>query len=303
MSVPYLTASDGVQIFYRDAGSHSAPPVLYLHGGPGEGSADFEGFQDDHLKGWARLVTLDQRGALRSPRIVGRITMDQLIGDIEALRVAIHIARWHVVGHSWGGRLAADYAARHPEHVASMALVCPALDWVESIQAVVERMAEQLAAEQPALAAEVRRRGAALRPSEPIWSALLTIWSMVPSQVVNDVYNPGLDTRPFARWLEAALAAGLFTEADRARATDVCEQLDWEIFATSAIPLIQRYRGPVQLFLEEDDPVCTPHQQAAVTAAGGMIHWLPGGHKPYVECSEQFAHALQAWVEDRTGPL
>ncbi len=97
-------------VYYRDGGNPSGPPVLYLHGGPGEGSADFEAFQEPYLRDTVRLVTLDQRGALRSPPVEGTITLDQLLADIEGLRTTLNIGRWHVVGHLWGGWLASAYA-------------------------------------------------------------------------------------------------------------------------------------------------------------------------------------------------
>ena len=60
---------------------------------------DFEAFQDPYLRETVRL-TLDQRGALRSPPVDGTITLAQLLADIEGLRTTLNIERWHVVGHS-----------------------------------------------------------------------------------------------------------------------------------------------------------------------------------------------------------
>ena len=152
----YLSTLDGVPVYYRDGGNPSGPPVLYLHGGPGEGSADFEAFQDPYLRDTVRLVTFDQRGALRSPPVDGTITLAQLLADIEALRTTLNIERWHVVGHSWGGWLAAAYAGWYGDRAASVVLVCPALDWLDSIRSVVSRIADTLSPQDPALASPGR---------------------------------------------------------------------------------------------------------------------------------------------------
>lgn len=302
MIMAYLSTCDGVSVYYRDGGNASGPPVLYLHGGPGEGSADFEAFQDPYLRDTVRLVTLDQRGALRSPPVNGTITLDQLLADIEGLRTTLHIERWHVVGHSWGGWLASAYAGRYGDRVASVVLVCPALDWLDSIQSVVSRVAQMLAPHDPALAARVRQYQAELTVDQPIWPTLGAIWSSVPGPVINAVYNPGLDTRPYAQWLTMALQQGQFTDADRARAKAVCEQLDWTLFQASGVADIQAYTGPVLLLMGEADPVCTRRQQQAIAAGGGVTRWLPGGHKPFIECPEQFGGAVRAWVITHAEP-
>ncbi len=67
---------------------------------------------------------VDQRGAgASSPRggLRGNRT-DRLIEDLEKIRRALGIARWGVVGGSWGAALALAYAGRHPASVLGVAL-------------------------------------------------------------------------------------------------------------------------------------------------------------------------------------
>jgi proline iminopeptidase len=62
-------------------------------------------------------VLFDQRGCGRSlPRgALQHNTTDALLKDIETLRRQLGIARWLVVGGSWGAGLALAYAAAHPQ--------------------------------------------------------------------------------------------------------------------------------------------------------------------------------------------
>jgi proline iminopeptidase len=46
-----------------------------------------------------------------------------LVEDLEALRQELGVERWVLLGHSFGGTLALEYAARHPEHVAGVVYV------------------------------------------------------------------------------------------------------------------------------------------------------------------------------------
>jgi proline iminopeptidase len=89
--------------------------MVYLHGGPGSGcSPRHRQFFDPGL---CRTVLFDQRGCGRSlPRgaLLHNHT-DALVHDLETLRLHLGIARWLVVGGSWGAGLALAYATAHPQ--------------------------------------------------------------------------------------------------------------------------------------------------------------------------------------------
>ncbi|AJY14974.1 alpha/beta hydrolase [Burkholderia multivorans] len=113
---------DGCAIAWREAGHPRGHPVVVLHGGPGSGSrpAMLRLFDLQRM----RVVLVDQRGAGAStPRggLRHNNTM-RLIDDLEALRVRLGIARWGVVGGSWGAALALAYAGRHPAQVTGVVL-------------------------------------------------------------------------------------------------------------------------------------------------------------------------------------
>ena len=81
-------------------------PVVFLHGGTGRSS---------------RLA--DPRG----------YTIARQVADLEAIRERIGAARLVLIGHSWGGQVAAAYLAAHPANVArvvfsSPGALAPALD-------------------------------------------------------------------------------------------------------------------------------------------------------------------------------
>ncbi|MEU0567678.1 alpha/beta fold hydrolase [Nonomuraea sp. NPDC005983] len=96
----------GTRLHVDQRGAKDAPPLLYLHGGPGSGSHDFMSFQGERLSERLRLVGVDQRGVQRSDPLDGPVTEDDLIADFEALREVLGFERWSILGHSYGGRLA-----------------------------------------------------------------------------------------------------------------------------------------------------------------------------------------------------
>jgi proline iminopeptidase len=118
----YLAVSEGHRIHWQVSGNPRGLAALYLQGGPGGAcQRNHARLFNPHLY---RAVLSDQRGCGRSTPhagIAGNTTAD-LIGDIEALREALHIDRWLVVGGSWGSALGIAYAQRHPRRVSALVL-------------------------------------------------------------------------------------------------------------------------------------------------------------------------------------
>lgn len=131
----------GVRLWYRVAGAPGGTPVLFLHGGPGYNSHSFATLAGPALERGLRMIYLDQRGSGRSERPWTRqYALDTLVADLEALRAHLGVPQLALVGHSFGGTLALEYAARHPERVARMVLVAPASDIAAACAARVARL-------------------------------------------------------------------------------------------------------------------------------------------------------------------
>ena len=118
----WLAVDTGHSLYYEQWGQKEGPVALVLHGGPGSGFTDRlrSFFNPDQF----RVVAFDQRGCGRStPRGSCRANNTQhLLADIERLRQALGIARWLVVGGSWGATLGLAYATRYREQVTGLLL-------------------------------------------------------------------------------------------------------------------------------------------------------------------------------------
>lgn len=110
-----MLALDGLHTMYwEQSGNPRGVPVVFLHGGPGAGSAPNHRrfFDPRHY----RIVVYDQRGAGRSLPL-GELrdnTTPQLVADLETLRAHLGIPRWLVFGGSWGSTLALAFGEAHP---------------------------------------------------------------------------------------------------------------------------------------------------------------------------------------------
>lgn len=141
---------DGVRLWVREAGRAKAgqPAVVFLHGGPGYNSHSFAVQAGRSLESEVRMVYLDQRGSGRSERPWTReYSMARLVADLEGVRRQLGLSRMVLLGHSFGGLLALEYAATHPERVAKLILVSAASDIPASCQARVDFLADRYPAE------------------------------------------------------------------------------------------------------------------------------------------------------------
>ncbi|MBI2235724.1 MAG: prolyl aminopeptidase [Magnetospirillum sp.] len=106
---------EGHQLYWEVSGNPRGVPVVFVHGGPGAGTAPaYRRFFDPRF--W-RIVLFDQRGCGRSwptASLEGNTTWD-LVADMERLRAHLGIERWLLFGGSWGSTLALAYGETHPE--------------------------------------------------------------------------------------------------------------------------------------------------------------------------------------------
>lgn len=117
-----LDVGNGHSIYYEEVGMPTGIPVVFLHGGPGEGCSPKHRRYFDPLK--YRVILFDQRGCGRSKPThqLENNTAAHLVADIEALRKKLKIDRWMVFGASWGSTLGLLYAQAHPGAVSGVIL-------------------------------------------------------------------------------------------------------------------------------------------------------------------------------------
>ena len=91
------------------------PTVFVLHGGPGMDHTTMKP-DFDPLAEVAQLVYYDHRGQGRSDRDkIGNWNLDQWADDLRGLIEILGIEKPIVLGLSFGGFVAQNYAIRHPD--------------------------------------------------------------------------------------------------------------------------------------------------------------------------------------------
>ena len=111
---------DGVRLFHQEAGA-GAPPLLFIHGVGGD-HTDFAP-QSAHFRGKHRVVAVDLRGHGRSDKPVQEYTIPGFADDVAWVCGKLGLAKPVLIGHSMGGKVALDVAARFPDLPAAVIAV------------------------------------------------------------------------------------------------------------------------------------------------------------------------------------
>jgi proline iminopeptidase len=110
----------GVSLFVRVVGD--GYPVVLMHGGPGVDHTMMLPFLP--LATRFKLIFYDHRCNGRSKgSSIDTMTWTNLTADAESLRVSLGIRKWAVIGHSFGGMVALEYASRYPESLSHLCIL------------------------------------------------------------------------------------------------------------------------------------------------------------------------------------
>ena len=113
---------DGITVYYETEGSGA--PIYIISGGPG--------FTPYYMKPMTaelsqkyQTVLIHQRGTGQTKVLLNEqtINMDEYVKDIKAIKEKLNHKKITLLGHSWGGMLAMNYAAIHPDEIDKLILV------------------------------------------------------------------------------------------------------------------------------------------------------------------------------------
>src|SRR5690242_227168 len=110
VSMSYITAKDGTEIYYKDWGK--GPAVTFSHGWPLNSDA-WDGQMLFLAQNGFRVVAHDRRGHGRSSQASSGNDMNGYADDLAAVIDALGLKDVTLVGHSTGGGEVTRYIGRH----------------------------------------------------------------------------------------------------------------------------------------------------------------------------------------------
>jgi proline iminopeptidase len=271
------------ELYYRDIGQ--GQPIVILHGGP-----DFDHnylLPDvDRLADAFRLIYYDQRGRGKSAGNVqpDEVSLQSEIDDLERLREYFQLEYVAVLGHSWGGLLAMEYAICHPQRVSHLILLNTAPASHEDYQLFrQERRAK--APDDVEL-----QRVLASRP-EYAQGDLEAEAAYYRIQYRTTLRPPALLDRLIAHLRVGGTKEGIL----KARAIeDRLYDETWALSEYNLLPQLTRLRIPTLIIHGEYDLVpheCAAHIAQAIPAAR-LVLLQDCGHFSYMECPDAMHNAV-----------
>jgi proline iminopeptidase len=124
--IPIQTPRGAFRVWTKRFGRNPRIRLLLLHGGPGATHEYFEALERFLGAEGIELVYYDQLGSAYSdqPKHESLWTIERFVDEVEQVRQALGLGKedFYLLGHSWGGMLATEYALAHQQHLKGLVI-------------------------------------------------------------------------------------------------------------------------------------------------------------------------------------
>lgn len=282
----HVRTPDGIQLWYRVAGRQNGVPVLFLHGGPGEGSQAMQALAGPALEKSVRMIYLDQRGSGQSdrPKDEKFYSMDLLESDIDLVRHELGAKRIVLLAHSAGTPIALEYAADHPGHVAGLILTGA----VPDMPAAVDHLCDRVKNKHPELYAKAVAARAPGRKCNPF-----AAFSDEQRQAFfDDNMFPDSKVRDRVNWLDHIPSLANSGQLGNALFSHGLMDYRFSRPGRLTMPLLFIAGG------RDFQTAIAPQRALAEKVRDGRVLVYPrAGHFMFADEPERFAHDVAAFVE------
>lgn len=132
--IPIVTPKGTFHVWTKRIGNNPQVKLLLLNGGPGCTHEYFECFESFLPKEGIEFIYYDQLacGNSDNPKDTSLFDLNRYVNEVEQLRKALQLdkSNFYLLGHSWGGIVAMQYALVHQEQlkgliISNMMASCP----------------------------------------------------------------------------------------------------------------------------------------------------------------------------------
>ncbi|HEX9011411.1 MAG TPA: proline iminopeptidase-family hydrolase [Holophagaceae bacterium] len=124
--IPIHTPKGTFKVWTKRFGHNPRIKLLLLHGGPGATHEYFEALETWLGAEGIEFIYYDQLGSAFSdqPTDTSLWTIDRFVDEVEQVRQALGLTKddFYLLGHSWGGVLAMEYALKYPQHLKGLVI-------------------------------------------------------------------------------------------------------------------------------------------------------------------------------------
>lgn len=172
--LPVETPRGAFRVWTKRVGNNPRLKVLLLHGGPGATHEYFEACDSYFPAAGIEYYYYDQLGSYYSdqPEAPELWELPRFVDEVEQVRRALGLDQenFYLLGHSWGGLLAIEYALAYPQHLKGL-VISNMMASIPAYNDYAERVLKP--ALDPAVLAEIERLEAAGDTANPRYMDLL----------------------------------------------------------------------------------------------------------------------------------
>jgi proline iminopeptidase len=172
--IPITTPKGTFKVWTKRLGKNPRIRLLLLHGGPGSSHEYFEALETQLAGAGVELIYYDQLGSPYSdqPTDASLWTIARFVDEVEQVRAALGLTRddFYLLGHSWGGILATEYALAYPQHLKGLVISNMMMSIPDYNRYAAEVLAKGM---DPAVVAEIKALEARGEHAQPRYMELL----------------------------------------------------------------------------------------------------------------------------------
>jgi proline iminopeptidase len=173
--IPITTPKGTFKVWTKRVGNNPTIKVLLLHGGPGGTHEYFEAF-DSYFPGASiEYYYYDQLGSSYSdqPEDPSLVDLPRFVEEVEQVRKALGLnnRNFYLLGHSWGGILAAEYALKYGQNLKGL-VISNMMMSIPAYNAYADNVL--MPAMDQKVLAEIKQLEAEKKYEDPRYMALLT---------------------------------------------------------------------------------------------------------------------------------
>lgn len=274
----YMEMSDKVNLYVKVAGE--GVPCLFVHGGPGEGSLDFETLGGSSLESSMQMIYFDQRGCARSGGAVNDdYSISRIIEDIEEIRNKLGIAKWIVLAHSFGGIIATNYAYKYQNSVEKLILLNTTLFMEDSLENQ-SKYGAKLLDKEISQYTEV--------------NSVLEKWQYIVTKLIEKDLFYKLQYNHYESFLNVNQVSNQIKNFNTVMANQAFSNTE---YFTSYFDITKDIFIPVLIITGDEDYAIGPKHYKNFMFPNKEVKVIQGKHMIYLENNEEFAAVIRRFIE------
>ncbi|OIK11625.1 alpha/beta hydrolase [Bacillus sp. MUM 13] len=252
-------------------------PCIFLHGGPGYWSKSFSETAGSLLEDHMEMIYMDQRGCGRSSSNTKNYSLKRLLKDIDTVRLKLNIDECYLMGHSFGGILAVNYAYYFSQYTKGLILSNVTLNMEASFRHQIKKGSKILDIEQ----------------MEVEGNDLMSTFYGIQSELLKrDIY--------FSLQYKNIKNKTIIDEIDKELMPHPYFQqyiLSEEEYFKDFTLLTKEIKKPALILSGLYDDAIGPEHHLSFNFREGINCVLDSGHHPFIETPGEFAQAIIQFCE------